>query len=154
MFIIIHWEKSLYVDAKLMSCILKFVQNLFFIGIISLFTFQIFSPFLVPTPQIPFSITLPLLLWGWSLTRPPLLPPCPGIPLHWDIEPSQDQETLLPLMPDKAIPCYICNWRHGCLHVYSLVGGFVSRSSGGSGWLILLFFLWSCKPLQLLQSFL
>jgi hypothetical protein len=34
--------------------------------------------------------------------------------------------------------------------VYSLVGSLVPGSSGGSGWLILLFFLWGCKLLQLL----
>jgi hypothetical protein len=32
----------------------------------------------------------------------PLLPPCPGIPLHWSIQPSQDQRPLLPLMFNKA----------------------------------------------------
>jgi hypothetical protein len=58
------------------------------------------------------------------------------------------------LMTDKAILCYICSWSHGSLHVYSLVGGLVPGSSWGSGWLILLFFLWGCKPLKLLQSFL
>ena len=70
------------------------------------------------------------------------------------IKPSQDQGPLLPLMPDKVILCYICDWRHEFLHVYSLVGCLVPGSSGGSGWLILLFFLWCCKPLLLLQSFL
>jgi hypothetical protein len=34
-----------------------------------------------------------------------------------------------------------------------LVGGLVSESSWGSGWLILLSFLWGCKPLHVLQSF-
>jgi hypothetical protein len=53
----------------------------------------------------------------------PLLPPHSWIPLHWGIEPSQDQGPLLPLMPDKAILCYICDWNPGSLHVYSLVGG-------------------------------
>jgi hypothetical protein len=47
----------------------------------------------------------------WKLTSHPptlcspthLLPlPCSGIPLHWGIEPSQDQRPLLPLMTDKA----------------------------------------------------
>jgi hypothetical protein len=52
-----------------------------------------------------------------------LLPPCPHIPLHWDIEPSWDQGPLLSLMLDKAILCYIYSWSHGSLHVYSLVGG-------------------------------
>ena len=36
-------------------------------------------------------------------------------------------------MSDKAILCYICSWSHGSLHVYSLVGGLVSGSSGGTG---------------------
>jgi hypothetical protein len=45
------------------------------------------------------------------------------------------------------------------LHVYFLVGSLVpgnSRGEGGGGgscWLVL-FFLWGCKSLQLLQSFL
>jgi len=34
-----------------------------------------------------------------------------------------------------------------------LVGNLVPGSSEGSGWLILLFFLWNCKSLQLPQSF-
>jgi hypothetical protein len=34
------------------------------------------------------------------------------------------------LLPDKAILCYICSCSHGSLHVYSLVGGLVSGSSG------------------------
>ena len=37
----------------------------------------------------------------------PLLPPCPGIPLHWVIKPSQDQGPLLPFMSNKAILGYI-----------------------------------------------
>jgi hypothetical protein len=55
-------------------------------------------------------------------------------------------------MPDKAIICYICVWSHEWLHVYSLVGGLVLGSSEVSGRLVLLFFLWGCKPLQLHQS--
>jgi hypothetical protein len=47
------------------------------------------------------------------------------------IEPSQDQGPLLPLMPDKAILCYLCNWSHGSLPVYTLVGGLVTGNSGG-----------------------
>jgi hypothetical protein len=81
-----------------------------------------------------------------------LLPPHPHIPLHWGIKSSQDQGPLLPLMIDKAILYYICGWSHGYLHVYSLVCALVPGSSGGSGWLILLFLLWGCKSLQLLQS--
>jgi hypothetical protein len=59
-------------------------------------------------------------------------------------------------MPDNAIFCYTCSWSHGPLCVYSLVGNLISGSSGVGGVsvsskLILLFFPWSCNPLQLLQ---
>jgi hypothetical protein len=78
----------------------------------------------------------------------------PSIPLHWSIEPSQYQGPLLLLMPKKAILCYMWDWSHGSLHVYTLVGVLVLGIFGGSGWLILFFFLWDCKHLKLLQSFL
>jgi hypothetical protein len=81
----------------------------------------------------------------------PVPPPCPTIPLHWGTKPSWDKGPLLPLMPYKVILCYIYSWSHGSLRVYSLVGGL---NPGSSGWLTLLFFLWGCKPLQLLPSFL
>jgi hypothetical protein len=67
-----------------------------------------------------------LLLCGCSPTHLPALA-FPGI------KSSQDQGPLLPLMPDKAILCYICGWSHGSLHVYSLVGSLVPGSSGESG---------------------
>jgi hypothetical protein len=73
-----------------------------------------------------------------------LLPHHSRIFLQWDTEHSQDQRPPLSLMPGKAILCYICSWSHG----YTLVGGLVPGNSGGSGWLILLFFLWGCKPLS------
>ena len=68
---------------------------------------------------------------------------------------TQNQGPVLPLMPNIAILCYICGWSHGSLHVYSLICGLVPGSSGvgGSGWLILMFLLWGCKPLQLPQFF-
>jgi len=69
-----------------------------------------FSP--LPSPSS-------LLLWRFSPTTHPLPPHCPSIPLHWSIDPSQDQRPSLPLMPDKAILCYICSWSHGLIHVYS-----------------------------------
>jgi len=98
-----------------------------------------------PSGNSPIPSFLHLLLWGCFPTHslPPL---CPGIPLHWGIKPSQDQGPLLPLLPNKAILCYICSWSHESVHVYSLVDGLVHGSSGLSGWLILLFFLWGCKP--------
>ena len=116
-----------------------------------LLTFQMLSPFLIPPQNL--HPPPPLSLRGCSSTYP-LLPHLSSIPLHWGIKPPQNQGLLLPLMPDKAILCYICSWSHRSLYVYSLVGGLVPGSAGGSGWLILLFFLWGCKPLQLLQSFL
>ena len=37
--------------------------------------------------------------------------------------------------------------------MYSLVGGLVPRSCGSTGWFILSFLLWGCKPFQLLGTF-
>jgi hypothetical protein len=67
----------------------------------------------------PCAISPPLLLWWCYSTYPTHCNFPPDIPLHWGIEPSQDQGLLLPLMTNKAILCYICNWSHGWLHVYS-----------------------------------
>jgi hypothetical protein len=120
---------------------------LFFSWVFSLFTFQMLSTFLPP----PHPISPPPA--SMRVLTHPLPPPRPGIPLHWGIKPSQDQGPLFPLMPDNAILCYICVWSHGWLHVYSLAGGLVPGKFW-SGWVILLFFLWGCKPLQLLQTFL
>ena len=100
---------------------------------------------------------LPLFLWGGlpSLPPTPTSPPWHSpIPEPWGIKPLQDQGLLLLLMPDNAILYYICSWSPGTLLVFCLVGDLVPWSSGGSGWLILSFFLWGCKPLQLLHSFL
>jgi hypothetical protein len=78
---------------------------------------------------------------------------CTGIPLHWGIEPSQDQGPLLQLMSEKAILCYICSWSHGSLHAYFLVGDLVPGCSWGTGWLILLFFLWVSNPFSSFSPF-
>jgi len=110
---------------------------LFFNWIFYLFTFQMLSPFQVYTLETPSPSPLLLTLWGCYPTHP-LLSSCPGIPLHWGIEPPQDQEPLLPLISSKAVLCYICSQSHGSLHVNSLVGGPVPGSSRRSGWLILL----------------
>jgi len=83
-------------------------------------------------------------------------PPIPSYQRHpprsptLGVQPWQDQGLLLPLVPNKAILCYICSWSHESVHVYSLGSGLVP---GNSGWLALLF-LWGCKSLQLFQSFL
>jgi hypothetical protein len=90
-------------------------------------------PFLVP-PRSPLSYLPSSWFYeGAPLPTHLLLSPHPGIPLCWGIKPSQNQGPLLPLMPNKAILCYICNWSHGSLHVYSLFGGLLPGSSGGGG---------------------
>jgi len=95
-----------------------------------------FSPFLAPHPWNPYP-TPPHPASMKVLHHAPicsLLHPCPGIPQQCDMELSQDQGPFLPLMPNKAILCYICYWRHESFHVYSFVGSLVPGSSGV--WLI------------------
>jgi hypothetical protein len=90
------------------------------------------------------------------LTHPPIHPlpsHLPGISLHWGIEFPQEREPPFPLTPDKSMLCYINNWSHGSLHVYSLFGGLVPGSSRVSG-SCCCSSCGGCKPLQLLQSFL
>ena len=112
-------------------------------------------PFPDSLPRTPVSHSLSLCFYEGAPTPTHSLPPhCPDILLHWGIEPSQDQGPLLSWMSRKAILCCICGWNLESLHVYSLVGGLVPGSSGGTGKFILLFLLWGCKPLQLLVSFL
>jgi hypothetical protein len=80
------------------------------------------SPPPSPLPETPSHSPSPCFYEGVYPTYPPLPTPCPGIPLHWSIKPSQDQGHLL-LMPDNAILCYVCSRGcHGSLHVYSLIG--------------------------------
>jgi hypothetical protein len=83
------------------------------IFLFSLFTVQI----LIPSPSFPSENPLSHPTSPCSPTHPLSLP-CPAIPLHWGIEPSQDQGPLLPLMSNKPNLCYIGSWSHGSLHVY------------------------------------
>jgi hypothetical protein len=109
----------------------------------------------------PFPVSLPP---RNSVSHPPspcfyesVPPPIHQLPPPWpqfsytgaSIKPSQEQGPLLLLMPDKVILCYICSWSH----VYSFVDDLVPGSSEGSGWLILLFYVCDCNPLQLLSPF-
>jgi hypothetical protein len=103
------------------------------------------SSFLLQNPLFPSPYT--------CLPTHPLPVPCPGIPLHWGIKPSQVQGTLLPLMSNKDILFYVCSWSHGSLHVYSLVGSLVSGSAEGSGWLIVFFFQWVANPFSSFMPF-
>jgi hypothetical protein len=104
----------------------------------------------IPFPSFPSAIPYPIPSPPASMRLFP--PPTPASPpWHWGIKPSENEGPPLSLMPYKAILCYLCSCSHGSLHVYSLVDGLVLMISGDV-W-ILLFFLWGCKPLQLLQTF-
>jgi hypothetical protein len=87
---------------------------------------------------------------GLPTSTHPFPPPHPRFSYTGaSFKPSEDQGPLLPFMHDKAILCYICSWSR----VYSFVDGLVSGSSGGCGWLILLFSLWGCKLLHSFSPF-
>jgi len=119
----------------------------FFIGYLIYLHFKCYTPSQLNPHPLPHSIPHS----PFSYNHP--LPfHCPGIPLHWYIKPSQDQGPLLPLMPNKAILCYICGLSRVSPNVYSLVAGLVPGSSVVPSWLILLFFLYErgCKLLQFL----
>jgi hypothetical protein len=94
-------------------------------------------PFPVSPPQNPYPIPPPC--WFYEGAPPPTCPlPLhhPSIPLPWVIVPPQDQGVPLPLMPEKAILCYICSWSHRSFHVCYSVGGLAPGSSGGGVWLV------------------
>ena len=92
---------------------------------------------LSPSQVSPLQTLYPTPLPSFYEGAPPLtyllLPYHHSIPLCWGTKPSQDQGPLLPLMPDKVILYYKFSCSHGFLHVYSLVGVLVPRSSGGEG---------------------
>jgi hypothetical protein len=74
------------------------------------------------SPETPILSPTLCLYEGVSPPTSPFLAPHPRIPLHWGIEPSQDQGPLLPLMRNKAIsllhmwlepwvpPCVLLGW--------------------------------------------
>ena len=86
-----------------------------------------FSPFwfLLHSPPIlsalssfPFA-SKRVLLWPLTYSRLTAL----ASPYTGAFKSPQDQGPRLPLMPEKAILCYIYIWSHGSLYIYSLVGG-------------------------------
>jgi hypothetical protein len=86
-------------------------------------------------PGNPYPTPLPLLLWWCSSTHlrnPPSLSwhsPTLG---YWAFTRKRASP---PTDVIKANICFISSWSHGSLHVYSLVGGLVPRSSLGLvGW--------------------
>ena len=129
-----------------------FFFNLFiFYWIFSLFTFRMLSAFPPPPPRPPIPSSLPLLLWGCSSTHSPTPTSLPSIPLHWGIyqafigprtSPPIDASQGHHLLHMQLEPCVLLGW---WLSPWKL---------WGYSWLVFLFFLWGCKPLQLLQPFL
>jgi hypothetical protein len=86
------------------------------------------SPFLVLTrPPQNHLFHPPLLLrWGCSPTHP-LTPASPSWHSPTLEHGAFTEPRASPLIPHKAILCYICSWSH---HVYSLVGGLIPGCSG------------------------
>jgi hypothetical protein len=113
------------------SFLFSFLGDYYFYWIFSLFKFQMLSPFPVSSPKTPYNILHPPA--SMRVIPPPIctFPPThSGITLHSGINSTQDQGSFSPLMPNKAILCYICSRNHGSSHVYSLVGGSDHGSSG------------------------
>ena len=125
-----------------------FFISLFFIGYFIYLHYKCYPHFWFPLCK--HSIRSPLTPASMRvLTYSPTPTSLPWHPLCWGIEPLQGQGPHLPLMPDKAI----CSWSNGSFHVYSLVGGLVPGSSGGSSRLICSSSYVVAHPFQLLQSF-
>jgi hypothetical protein len=125
------------------SCFLNFL-------LVTLFNFKCYplSRFLLWNPPIP--TPLPA-----SMRVLPLLPTHSHLPdLAFPYTGASSLHRTNNLPSHWCPTSYICSWSHGSLHVYSLVDDLVPGSSGGSAWLIFLFFLWGCKPLQFLHFFL
>ena len=99
----------------LMACSFYFLLFFFFIGCFIYLHFKCYPPSWFPLWKPLSHSPSPCFYEGAPPSNHPLPPPYPGILLHWSIKPSQDQEPLLSLMPDKAILCYIYGWTHGSL---------------------------------------
>ena len=97
----------------------------FFIGYFIYLYLKWYLPTWFPFHKFVISFPLPCA----SMRVLPYLPHLHSIPLRWSIEPPQDQGPPLPLVPDKAILCYIYSWSHGSHHVYSLISDLVPGSS-------------------------
>ena len=128
------------------SSLLSMFYNLLF----HVFTFQ-----MLPLPVFPSASHSPSSLLdegALSLTHP-LWPHCTSIPLHWGTS----------LHRTKGYASQWCSKRQSsATYVAAAMGPcrytlwlffLVSGNYGGHGWLILLFFLWGCNHLHLLQSF-
>ena len=118
-----------------------------------LFTISNVIPFFSP-PSNPYLIPPPSA--SMRVFPHPLTPASP--PSNSSTLENQGPRAYLPTDAQQGHSLfYIYVWSHGSLHVHSLYGNLVPVSSGrgcSSDWLILLFFLWGCKLLHQLQSFL
>jgi hypothetical protein len=105
--------------------------------------------------KLPILSPHPLPLWGCFPTHTPI---SASLPFH---SPTLGHRTLSnlraappqpppppALMSNKALFCHVCNWSHGSLHVYSLVGGPVLASSGWTDLLTLLLPDGAANPLS------
>jgi hypothetical protein len=127
--------------------------NILFIGNFIYLHFKCYPLSRFPLRKLPIPFSLSLRLWGCSPTYPPTptsLPwhsptmghlSFPGPRVSSPIDVRQGHPVLHTQLEPWVLPCVFFGW------------WFSPRSSEGSGWLILLLFLWGCKPLQLLQSF-
>jgi len=86
----------------------------------------------IPPPAPHPTCTLPPPLCLYESAPPPTLFCSIPIasPLPWASS-LPGPRTSPPMMPGKAILCYICIWSHGSLQVNSLVGGLDSGELGG-----------------------
>jgi hypothetical protein len=120
----------------------------FFIGYFIYLHFKCYSPFLVSHPQPPspcfyedasppthsFPTALAFSILGHqAFIGPRASPP---------IDAGQGHPLLHMCLKPWVPPCVLFGWLFSPWELW-----------GESGWLILLFFLWGCKPLQLLHSF-
>jgi hypothetical protein len=104
---------------KMHKQVLQRTEESGFYFIFLFYNFFICISNVIPFPSFPSENPLshpssPCFYDGASPPTQPLLLPRLNIPLHWGIEPSQDQGPLLPLVSNKAILCYICRWSHEC----------------------------------------
>ena len=88
------------------------------------------SPSPVSPPQLPIPSPLRFASMRCSSTHSPTLAsPFLASPCQENDQdkqrPPQDQGFPFPLMPDKALLCYICSWSHGSLHACNLAGVFL-----------------------------
>ena len=115
------------------------------LGYFNYLHFKCCPPSLCPLPNPLIPSPSPLPLRGGTPPTHTLQHQPSTIPLHWDIKPPQNQRSPLPLIPDKAVLCYICTWSHGPIPYTFFFDGLVPGRAWGSGYLILLLFLWGCK---------